>query len=72
MGLACEQLGIDRLQRALNLRQSFLSGSATEFMIQPGGGVDVRVTDAFALRLQGDYQWVAVEDWIPRSSRGMT
>jgi hypothetical protein len=32
------------------------------FMIQPGGGVDIRFSGAFAVRLQGDYQWVNAED----------
>jgi opacity protein-like surface antigen len=39
-----------------------VSESATEFMIQPGGGVDIRVSDAVAVRLQGDYQWINAED----------
>ena len=34
----------------------------TEFMIQPGGGVDIRVGDGFAVRMQGDYQWINAED----------
>lgn len=38
------------------------SESETEFMIQPGGGVDVRVSDSVAIRAQFDYQWINAED----------
>jgi hypothetical protein len=37
------------------------SDSETNFMIQPGGGVDIRLGEAAALRLQGDYQWINSE-----------
>jgi hypothetical protein len=40
---------------------SLLGGEASEshtyFMVQPGGGVDIRLGDAAAVRLQFDYQW---------------
>ena len=39
-----------------------LSESQTELLIQPGAGVDVRVGESFAVRLQGDYQWINAED----------
>jgi hypothetical protein len=32
--------------------------SHTYFLIQPGGGVDIRLRDAVAVRSQFDYQWV--------------
>jgi hypothetical protein len=30
------------------------SGSVTHFAFQPGGGVDIRITDRFGIRAQGD------------------
>jgi opacity protein-like surface antigen len=46
------------------LNASFLgeSESSNEFAIQPGGGVDFRVTDRFAVRVQGDYRIITGED----------
>lgn len=42
-----------------SLRQiTFFSHTSTNFTIQPGGGVDVAVTDATALRIRGDYRRV--------------
>jgi hypothetical protein len=38
------------------------SRSTTEFLAQPGGGVDIRVTEDFGVRLQGDYQWIKNSD----------
>jgi opacity protein-like surface antigen len=38
------------------------SESQTEFMIQPGAGVDFRAGDAVAFRAQFDYQWINAED----------
>lgn len=36
----------------------FFAHTSTNFTIQPGGGVDVDVTDTTALRIQGDYRRV--------------
>lgn len=36
----------------------FFAHTSTNFTIQPGGGVDIDVTDATALRFQGDYRRV--------------
>jgi hypothetical protein len=42
-----------------SLRQiTFFSHTSTNFTIQPGGGVDVDITDITALRIQGDYRRV--------------
>jgi hypothetical protein len=42
-----------------SLRQiTFFSHTSTNFTIQPGGGVDVSLTDMTALRIQGDYRRV--------------
>ena len=38
------------------------SESDTELLIQPGGGVDIRAGDHFAVRLQADYQWINAEE----------
>ena len=35
------------------------SESDSAFALQPGGGVDFRVTDRFAVRVQGDYRYIA-------------
>lgn len=35
---------------------------ATRFAIQPGGGVDVRVSDKLRMRTQGDFRIINVED----------
>lgn len=37
---------------------TFFGHTSTNFTIQPGGGVDVDMTDATALRIQGDYRRV--------------
>jgi opacity protein-like surface antigen len=36
----------------------FFAHTSTNFTIQPGGGVDVDMTDTMALRIQGDYRRV--------------
>ena len=36
----------------------FFAHTSTNFTIQPGGGVDIDVTDTTALRIQGDYRRV--------------
>ena len=36
----------------------FFAHTSTNFTIQPGGGVDVDLTDTIALRIQGDYRRV--------------
>jgi hypothetical protein len=42
-----------------SLRQiAFFSHTSTNFTIQPGGGVDLDITDITALRIQGDYRRV--------------
>lgn len=43
---------------------SFLgeSDDSTEFAVQPGGGVDFRVTDRFGVRVQGDYRIIGGEE----------
>jgi opacity protein-like surface antigen len=41
---------------------SFFSHTATNLAIQPGGGVDVDVNDAMAVRFQGDYRMVIFPD----------
>ncbi|HEV3485535.1 MAG TPA: outer membrane beta-barrel protein [Vicinamibacterales bacterium] len=38
------------------------SEDATEFAIQPGGGVDFRVTERFGLRVQGDYRIITGDE----------
>jgi len=35
---------------------------ATEFAMQPGGGVDFRLTERFGLRVQGDYRIITGEE----------
>jgi hypothetical protein len=37
------------------------SDSVTDFALQPGGGVDVRVTRQLAIRAQGDYRWIRLD-----------
>lgn len=45
---------------------SFLGASedATEFAVQPGGGVDVRLTERFGIRVQGDYRIITSDEHI--------
>jgi hypothetical protein len=40
------------------------SENGTDFAIQPGGGVDVRVTDRFGVRVQGDYRIITGEETV--------
>jgi hypothetical protein len=40
----------------------FSEFSYTNFLIQPGGGVDIRFRDAVAVRLQFDYQWLGDDE----------
>ena len=40
------------------------SEHGTDFAIQPGGGVDVPVTDRFGIRLQGDYRIITGEESV--------
>ena len=42
--------------QALDLLDRDFSRSATQFALQPGGGIDVSVSDNVAIRLQGDYR----------------
>lgn len=38
------------------------SASETSFALQPGGGVDIQLTDRVALRVQGDYRIVSRDE----------
>ncbi len=38
------------------------SENSSEFAIQPGGGVDFRVSERFGVRVQGDYRMINGED----------
>ena len=47
--------------RALDLLDRDFSRSATQFALQPGGGIDVNVSDNVAIRLQGDYRAILAD-----------
>ncbi len=47
--------------RALDLLDRDFSRSATQFALQPGGGIDVSVSDNVAIRLQGDYRAILAD-----------
>ncbi len=47
--------------QALDLLDRDFSRSATQFALQPGGGIDVSVSDNVAIRLQGDYRAILAD-----------
>ena len=61
-GFAHALVGIARAEVAASLLGTEESESNSELLVQPGGGVDLGVTEAFAVRLQGDYQWIKDSD----------
>ncbi len=47
--------------RALDLLDRDFSRSVTQFALQPGGGIDVSVSDNVAIRFQGDYRAILAD-----------
>lgn len=39
-----------------------VSDSATEFAVQPGGGIDVHLTDRLSARVEGDWRRIVTGD----------
>ena len=46
------------------LGQRDLSRSTTQFALQPGGGIDVSVSDNVAIRFQGDYRAILADNTL--------
>jgi hypothetical protein len=59
--------GAARAATDARLFDTSVGDSATKFMVQPGGGVNLRVTETFGLGGQVDYRRVFVDDESGRS-----